>query len=234
MINQLDKEFARLKDLVSDMLDLVKIQVERAEEAMFDFNESLLIEAQSTEKTINNLDLKIDNRCENILALHQPVAVDLRFVMACLSINTFLERVGDNAFAIVRIGEKTQNEFDAELLKSWRLKEMFKVAKDMIDAVKEGFEEDNTLMVANSFKLDQALDDINAHAEGFLSDYATQNPTKIKATFTIFPVFRKLERIGDMITNISEELIFYIDAKVLKHKSSKKKQKFIDKVEQAD
>ena len=141
-MNQLDKELNRLRETIIDMLDLVKLQVERAQLAIFDYNDDILLEATSSEKTINNLDLKVDNKSENILALYHPVAIDLRFVLACLSFNVFLERVGDNAIAIVKIAEKTKEDFTVEQLKEWRLDEMFDTVLKMLDQIKEGIEKD--------------------------------------------------------------------------------------------
>lgn len=229
-MNQLDKELTRLKEHVVDMLDLVKNQVERAESAIFDFQDGVLLEASSSEKTINNLDLKIDNRAENILALYHPVAVDLRFVLACLSFNTFLERVGDNAFAIVKIAEKIQGDFTPEQLNNWRLGEMFETTLKMLDQIAEGIENDDTKIVANTFVAVKVLNEINLQSEKNLSEFAKQYPDKIRMAFALYPVYRKLERVGDMVTNIGENLIFYIDAKVLKHKK-KKVEAFIAKAE---
>ena len=230
-MNELDKELNRLKETVIDMIDLVKLQVERAQLAMFSFSEDVLLEATSSEKTINNLDLKIDNKSENILALYHPVAIDLRFVLACLSFNVFLERVGDNAIAIVKIAEKTKNDFTEEQLKSWRLDEMFATTLTMLDQIREGIEKDDTKIVASTFIVNKTLTEINAQSEEFLAEYTTSNPEKIKAIFALYSVFRKLERIGDLETNLAENLIFYIDAKVLKHKK-KKLRKFIEKKEE--
>ena len=228
-MNQLDKELNRLKEHVIDMLDLVRLQVERSQEAMFNYQEGILLEATSSEKTINNLDLKIDNKSENILALYHPVAIDLRFVLACLSFNVFLERVGDNAIAIVKIAERTQGQFTKETLKSWRLDEMFETTLKMLDQIHKGIDNDDTKIVANTFVAEKTLSEINKLSEKALVQYASSNVENIAASFLIYPVFRKLERIGDLVTNLAENLIFYIDAKVLKHKK-KKIQKLIQEM----
>ena len=195
---------------------------------MLQYDEASMVEVASTEKNINKLDVKIDTKCENILALYNPVAVDLRFVMACLSYNAFLERVGDNAKAIVRIADNLQGQFTQEQLTAWGLFDMFDITLKMLDAVKEGIDSDDTKIVGETFKLDANLDEIDASAQETLMDFAEQNPDKIRAAFMLYPIFRKIERVGDLITNISEELIFYIDAKVLKHKKTKKKVKYIE------
>lgn len=227
-MNPIDKELDRLREHVGDMLDLVRLQVERAQNSIFEFSEEVVLEVSSTEKTVNNLDLKVDTKCENILALYKPVAIDLRFVMACLSFNTFLERVGDNAIAIVKISEKIHGDFTVDQLKSWRLDEMFDTTLKMLDKVKDGLEADKTNVVAETFTLDKIVNEINAQAEKVLSDYAELDKAHVRPAFALYPVFRKLERVGDLVTNLSEELIFYIDAKVLKH-NKKKKEKFIKK-----
>jgi phosphate transport system protein len=225
---QLDKELLRVREHVIDMIDLVKLQIERAKTAMLSFDEALLVEVSATEKNINKLDVKIDNKCENILALYNPVAVDLRYVMACLSFNSFLERVGDNVKSIVRIGSTVQGQFTPVQLTAWGLIDMFDITLKMLDAVKEGIDSDDIKIVGETFRLDAQLDEIDITVHETLMDYAEQNHDKIRAAFMLYPIFRKMERVGDLITNISEELIFYIDAKVLRHKKTKKKIQHIE------
>src|SRR5271156_1429261 len=96
-MTHLDAEVKRLKDDLKEMMLLTSSQIKKAHEAMFNYDKDLSREIIFYERRINSLELKIDRDCENILALLNPVAIDLRFVLATLKINSSLERTADNA-----------------------------------------------------------------------------------------------------------------------------------------
>ena len=96
----LDTEISLLNDDILELMYLVKTQLEKGHEALIDYNEELAHEITANEKRVDALELKIDRDCENILALFNPVAVDLRFVLASFKINSDLERLGDHANSI--------------------------------------------------------------------------------------------------------------------------------------
>ena len=112
LANELDK----LKDLVSNMMTLVQKQIEQCKEVVYQYDASKVDEIISREKSINNYDNKIDSKCEDILALYTPVAVDLRFVMSCLQINTYLERISDNCENIAKIVRDIDGRIAQDLL----------------------------------------------------------------------------------------------------------------------
>ena len=107
-MTRIEENVLEIKDSVSKMMTLVGTQIERSRSAVFDFNKDLVEEITASEKTVNSLDLRIDSDCEKTLALLSPVADDLRLILSVLKINTYLERMGDNAQSIA----KSIHDFD--------------------------------------------------------------------------------------------------------------------------
>lgn len=212
------------------MMALAKKQVQRSQEAIFTFNQEITEEIIATEKKINALDLKIDSDCEQTLALFNPVADDLRLIISVLNINTFLERIGDNAESIAKFVNDIEKQFPPELYEKLRLKEMFEHCLFMLDIVSDSFELEDTHIAAKVFKRDKLVDEINDFATGVIAEAIRADLKNTENYLRLVSIVRKIERIGDLVKNIAEETIFYVDAKVLKHKK-KKREKFIAKDE---
>ncbi len=217
---KLEKELDQLKDSVIEMMDLVTIQLVKSKEALLNMDTDLAQEIMNNENRINAMELSIDRDCENFFALLYPVAVDLRFILSILKINGDLERMGDHAEAMANIVLESKLAFQDELLKEIRFDEMFDTAMDMLDNVTEGFVEENSKIVRQVFKKDKILNKINANSTKVIRDYIKKEPDAIESALDLYSVIRKLERVGDLSKNVAEDIIFYIDAKVLKHKKS--------------
>ena len=99
-MTHLDTEISRLKTDLNEMFSIVITQVEKSKTALFNLDKDLAREVKVNERRVNSFELKLDRDCENIIALFNPVAVDLRFVLASLKINSNLERIGDIAESI--------------------------------------------------------------------------------------------------------------------------------------
>ena len=211
MVKFIESELVLLKKEIDEMWTLVYNQLDRAGESVLTLDRKLAQQVQVHERRVNAFELKIDSDVEDIIALYTPVAIDLRFVLAMLKINTNLERLGDFAEGIARFAiEEKELTLDADLIKNLRLEEMIRQMLDMFELAKRALQEENQ-------ELAQVLDEINAHASHLLADYIVKHPESALSCLNLASVFRKLERAGDHITNIAEEIVFYIDAKVLKH-----------------
>ena len=218
----LDNEIAQLKSELLSMWQMVLTQLRKAEESLLKKDKDLAREVVLTEKRVNAFELKIDRDCENILALFAPVAIDLRLLLAVLKINMNLERTGDIAEGIAKFIINLPEDFDIKLLEITRVIEMFKQGNDMIAEVMDAFEKEDTLLARKVFKKDDLLDEINKDAATVIADYISENPSKTESALYILSSIRKLERVGDQAKNMAEEIIFYSEAKVLKHKSKSK------------
>jgi len=222
-LTPLDNEIQQLKRQVISMWEMVLSQLQKAEEALKNMDRDLAREVVLTEKRVNAFELKIDRDCEDIIALFAPVAIDLRFVLAVLKINMNLERTGDIAEGIGKFVMDIPQDFDARLFEITRVLEMYQQGNEMIIDVMNAFEEEDTSLARKVFKKDDLLDEINKNAATIVADFIKDNPSKIESALYILSTIRKLERVGDQAKNMAEEIIFYSEAKVLKHKPKNKK-----------
>jgi phosphate transport system protein len=218
MATHLDTELQLLKADALNMWKLVCLQLTNGKEALINFDKDLARQVVATEKRVNAYELKIDRDCENIFALFNPVAIDLRFVLAVLKINSNLERIADIAEGIARFVIDVDKGFDPELLQITGIVEMFDLANEMILDAAHAFEQEDTKMARMMFKIDEKLDEANNKASYVITDYIKSHPDNIRESLHILSMIRKLERVGDQTKNIAEEIIFFIEAKVLKHK----------------
>ena len=223
-MNLLETELGELKSDLIEMTYFVKSQLDRTITAFYSFDKDLAKEVIKNEKRVNAMELKIDAKGEHILALFNPVAIDLRFVVASLKMVSDLERLGDNAKGISQYINRSQEPFDKVLVENLKFKEMTDTILEMLSILCESFETDNTKLARTIFTKDELLDEINVKANVVMTDYFKnqQDPEKIMQGIYLLSVIRKMERVGDYTTNIAEEIIFYVKAKVLKHKRKNK------------
>ncbi|HEY8734592.1 MAG TPA: phosphate signaling complex protein PhoU [Puia sp.] len=216
-MSQLTIELKELKSEVINMWNLVHSQVVKSDIAMINFDKNLAREVVSREKRVNGLELKIDRDCENIFALLTPVAVDLRFVLAVLKINSNLERIGDIAEGIAKYILSADKPFNPELLKITETEAMYDEAINMLEDTLSSFENEDTALARSVFQKDEFLDRINMNATEATCQYLERHPEDAYQSLINLSVIRRLERVGDQSKNIAEETIFYVEAKVLKH-----------------
>lgn len=222
-MSHLDIELQSLKQEVIEMWNLVHTQLLKGNESLTRLNKDLAREVVLNERRVNAYELKIDRDCENVFALFNPVAVDLRCVLAVLKINSNLERIGDIAEGIARFVIDVDDTFDKELLTLTRVVEMYTEASTMLSDVLEAFDKEDTKLARGVFQKDEVLDIINRNANNVITEYIKLNPEKIDQSLYVLSIIRKLERVGDQVKNIAEEIIFYVEAKVLKHKQKQEK-----------
>lgn len=218
MVKFIESELELLKKEISEMWTLVYNQLDRAGEAVLTFDRELAEQVKVRERRVNAFELKIDSDIEDVIALYNPVGIDLRFVLAMLKINSNLERLGDFAEGIVRfVLDSEEPVLDADLLKRLRLEEMLSEVLSMLEVTKRALNEESMELATSVFTKDNLVDEINANVTTVLSEYLKEHPDNLLTCLNLVSVFRKLERAGDHITNIAEEIVFFMDAKVLKH-----------------
>ena len=163
------------------------------------------------------MELRIDSDCEDLFALYSPVASDLRTVLATLKINTNLERIGDLAEGICKHIISENEAFDKELLTVTGIHEMYDAATVIMRDVLQAYINEDTKLARTIFKKDEILNEINMQATQNIAEYIGADMSRIEQGLNFLSIIRKLERVGDQITNIAEEIIFSHEAKVLKH-----------------
>jgi phosphate transport system protein len=223
MTTPLENEINALKRELVSMWILVQSQLNKAKEAMVKFDKDLAREVLIKERRVNSFELKIDRDVENIFALFCPVAIDLRFLLAALKINTNLERIGDIASGIALYVVESSVNFDVKALESTSLLRMYDEAVNIFIDTRTAFEKEDTVLARSIFKRDDVLDAINENAPTAVGDLIKADMNSMPESLYMLSIIRKLERVGDQSKNIAEEIIFYVEAKILKHLESSKR-----------
>lgn len=200
------------------MWKLVISQLEKAKHAFLNNDIDLAREIASREKRVNAFELKIESDCENYIALYSPVAVDLRLVLSLIKISNTLERIADFSEGIARyVIEGDCKKIDQQLTEELQMEELFDTLISMLTDGFVALESENTKISGKIMAKDEFVDDMYHSALRILTDYLQKNPDQIYCGLQLMLLIRKLERIGDHCNNIVEEIVFYVDAKILKH-----------------
>ena len=221
MVKFVENELLNIKTEVNDMWQLVYQQLDNAYKSVLNVDMELADKVILREKRVNAFELRIDSDVEDFIALYNPVAVDLRFALAMLKINTNLERIGDYADSIARFVIRTDLKPENKaLFAELQLEDMFDMVLHMLSTTYDALQKQDISLAKSIFDKDETLDILNKNAIDTLAAYANEHPEDIKLCLEIAGIFRKLERAGDHINNLAEETVFYIDAEVLKHRKS--------------
>lgn len=213
-----EKELQELKEEISQMWRLVLSQLEKAKQSFLNNDIELAREIASREKRVDAFELKIDSDCENYIALYSPVAIDLRLTLSLIKISSTLERIGDFAEGIARhVIDADCNKINPQVIGELQLERMF---DGLISMLSDGFvslESENTKVAGKILAKDDEIDVLYHNSLDILTNYLQSEPSFIRCGLKLMLLIRKLERIGDHCSNIIEEIVFYVDAKVLKH-----------------
>lgn len=218
MSRYFENELKILKKDILEMWTLVESQIRRAGEAFINNDKDIAKSVLRMERKVDAFELKIDSECENYLALNTPVAVDLRFILSVLKINTALERLGDFAKSIAYVViDQEQDNMNSDLLSDLKIETMIDVATKMITTTKKSFELSDSKLACSIFAEDDILDELDRKAEAIVIAAIEKDMKLIHDGIVCMNIIKKMERVGDHCTNIAEEIIFYVEAKVLKH-----------------
>lgn len=217
-MEHIKSEILSLKEIHYQMWNMVYGQVTKALLALEKYDKELAREIISREKMVNSQELLVDRQCENFIALFTPVAIDLRFVISLMKINNNLERIGDFAESIATFVLRHQSKkIPEDLYQHLQLKKMGEYAIQMIKLSEDAFHEEDTQKAGRVLSLDDMLDEINHKSISVLAEYIKANPDSAEEMLNLYGVIRRMERIGDRCSNIAEDVVFYVDAKELRH-----------------
>jgi len=213
-----EQELLSLKEELTEMWSLTLSQLEKAKQAFINKDVELAREVVSREKRLDAFELKIDSDGENYIALYSPVAIDLRLVLSIIKISSTLERIGDFAEGIARHVIKDEcTLIDSALVEELQIETMFDTTISMLADSFVALESENTKLSGKILAKDELIDELYHRAIYTLANYIEKNPALALRCLKTLLLIRKLERIGDHCSNIVEGIVFYIDAKVLKH-----------------
>jgi phosphate transport system protein len=210
-------ELEQLKTRLLEMGGLAEEQVRLAVKGLVQRDRDLIARVLTGDDPLNALHIEVDNRCFTLLALHQPMAVDLRAIVAAVKINTDLERVGDLAINIAEAGQRYVAHPPVKKLID--IPRMAAIAQSMLRDALDAFVRRDTTLAQNVLNQDDALDALKTQIFRELLTYMLADPSTIEPALDLILVSRHLERIGDHATNIAEDVIFMVSARDVRHHS---------------
>lgn len=214
-IPHFQEELEGLKARLLEMGGLAEERVRLAVRALVDRDLALIERVLVGDETINQLHIEIDDRCFKLLALRQPMAVDLRAIVSAVKINTDLERVGDLAINIAEAAERyLQHPPVKELVDIPR---MASIAQDMLRDALDAFVRRDLKLAEDVLDRDDELDTLKTQVFRELIGHMTRDQATIEPALDLVLVSRHLERIGDHATNIAEDVIFMVSARDVRH-----------------
>jgi phosphate transport system protein len=193
----------------------VERQIQHAIEALTEVDEKKAAEVIAADTEIDRMEMAIEEQAVYLLALQQPVAVDLRFLVAALKINNDLERIGDHAVNIAEGAERLagQKPFKPFI----DIRSMAEVAMSMLKQSLDAFVNRDASLAKQVIKKDDILDDKNVSIIRELLTYMAEYPNLITYCLELISVSKNLERVGDLASNICEDTIYMAEARWVKH-----------------
>lgn len=217
-MKHVEEEIKSIKCYHAQMWELVENQVNKAFDALKRMDKQLAHEILAREKMVNAQELVIDQHCENFIALFNPVAIDLRFVISLLKINNNLERIGDFAESIALFVIYNQSDkIDPKLWNDLKMDIMTQTARDMLAKSRQALALEDSTLASNVLLMDDVIDALHRDSVSILAQYIVAHTSETAEMLHLHGVIRRIERIGDRVSNIAEDIVFFVDAKELRH-----------------
>jgi phosphate transport system protein len=209
------EELEQLQGRLLEMGGLAEERVRAVVQGLVSRDAELIERVLQGDEPINQLHIEVDNRCFRLLALHQPMATDLRAIVAAVKINTDLERVGDLAVNIAEAANRYISQPPVKKLID--IPSMGQIAQAMLRDALDAFVKRDTTLAHQVLNEDDRLDGLKTQVFRELLTYMLTDPGTIEAGLDLILVSRHLERIGDHATNIAEDVIFMVSALDVRH-----------------
>jgi len=215
MTSLLHKELGQLEKQLLTLTAVVEESVQQAIKALSGHNRELAQKVIDNDDYINRLEVDLEEECLKVLALHQPVANDLRMIVAFLKINNDLERIADQAANIceraLAISESPKMICPLELDK------MGEKVIDMLEKALDSLVNADLEMARNVLELDDEVDAIHSGNYKSFKDYVRHHPDSVDIVLSYLTVSRHLERVADLATNIAEDVIYLNQGTIVRH-----------------
>ncbi len=215
MARHFELELDQLRTLLIRMGSLVEEQIDYAVKAITEADESLANFVIERDKKVDEFDIAIDQRCMSIFALSQPVAIDLRLLMAALKINNELERIGDIA---KNLGERVPALLQySDFVNRTPLRRMANAAREMVKHSIDSFVNNDPEQAKLVLTSDDVVDSFDREIFTTMIEKMKESPDNIAPASHLMIISRHIERLADHATNIAEDVIFLVNAKIIKH-----------------
>ena len=209
------EELEQLKTKLLEMSSLVEAAIQRSISAVIHKDRSAADEVFRNEARINAIEIEMDEFCVNLLALQQPMAADLRLIVAALKINTDLERMGDLA---VNIAQRARSLMEEAVIKPMiDIPHIAGLVQSMVRKALDAFVTRDAELARSVLASDDAVDNMRTACYHELVSFMEKDPQNIKAALDLLAVTRNLERIADHSTNIAEDVLFLVKGVDVRH-----------------
>jgi len=212
----LQRDLEKLKKEILKLGTMVESAINNAIFALNNREMSYVDEVLRLEDHINEMEVKIEEDCLKILALHQPVAGDLRFIVVSLKVNNDLERMGDFAKNIAKRARELMQEEPISTLPEF-VNELPNLVRTMVRNSLDALVKLDVGLAREVIAMDDKVDEINRAMYQEVTRVAKENPSKTEIAISLLSTSRYMERIGDLSTNIAEDVIFMVEGRVIRH-----------------
>tara|TARA_R110002049_G_scaffold309268_1_gene519615 strand:- start:156050 stop:156718 length:669 start_codon:yes stop_codon:yes gene_type:complete len=215
MSKHLERELEQIRADLVDQFGLVEQMLQLAVRALMERRAEFVSQVIDTDSKVDQGDLRIEEECMKILALHQPVATDLRWLITVVKVNSEIERMADLACNVAERA-KSLDLFPLFPIPE-EMREMSVAATDMVRRALDSFIEGDAGKAADVIRSDELVDTLNRVIIDQLHEIMKDDPEQIEPAVHCFSASRHLERIGDLAENISEEVIYLVDGEIVRH-----------------
>ncbi len=217
MSKHISREISSLKKEILALGAAVEEILYKAVKSLEQRDGNMAGEVMQEDAVIDLMEVEIEEDCLKVLALHQPVAIDLRLIIAILKINNDLERVGDLAVNIAErsafLATKEKVEIPPEFMK------MSEISRDMLKKSLDALVTEDTALAHKVCVMDDAVDALNRDMYMLIQDEIKKDPSRMECLIHLLSVSRHLERIADLATNVAEDVIYMIEGEIVRHKA---------------
>ncbi len=212
------REIKRLKTLLLEQGEAVEEQVRLAKQALLEVDVKLAEEVIANDDAIDQREVDLQEECFKLLALHQPVAVDLRFLVAVLKFNNDLERIADLAGNVAKRTIKMKELGDISLV--YDFAEMAAIARQMLHQAMAALVDIDAEATADVFSLEKSLNRLHKTNSNTIRQTLKKSPERAESLVHQLVISRNMERIGDLATNLAEEVIYVARGEIVRHSES--------------
>lgn len=214
-----DQEMAEVKEMILKMGVMAQGLIKKAMEALRKMDRSLCEQIINEDEAVDKLELEIDEKCIQLVALRQPEASDLRFLMTCMKITNNLERIGDLA---EDIAERTLEMIGKPLIKPLvDIPKMAELDEQSLNLALDAFINRDTTKAKSIWDKEKQVDKLRDAVHEELKEIMSKDPNTINQGLPLLLISRHLERVSDQITNIAEDVVYMVEAKVVRHSGKK-------------
>ena len=212
----LHRDLDKLKKEVLRLGNMVELAINNAFLALNNRDSSIVEEVLTNEEQINEMEVQIEEECLKILALHQPVAVDLRFLVVTLKVNNDLERMGDIA---KNIAERAKDLMESDVIPDLGqpMQGLPDLVRTMVRSSLDSLVKLDDQLARKIIDMDDEVDQINRDMYAAVKSVVAEQPSVADPAINLLSCSRNMERIGDLATNIAEDVIFVVEGKVVRH-----------------